>query len=232
MRNRRGALLPLFVGLCLPLLGCISRPVRLSPETYAFTPVSPSSPQGSEAQPILVLRSVRVVPAFSGQEFVYRAADHRYERDPYARFLSPPGLLIRSTASDLLQETGLFQLVATGASSLLTHSFAEISVRQLYGDFRPDRKPAAAISLRFLVVQSPRGIPFWERTIARRIPLRERSASALMEGWNTGLRQILLEAAPPLAEHVREADQAARKAAEEAPQPKPPNGSTPPAPKS
>ncbi|MDD4932323.1 MAG: ABC-type transport auxiliary lipoprotein family protein [Methylacidiphilaceae bacterium] len=202
-----------FFSLCLPLLGCVSRPSRLPSETFAFAPSAGSPSKVADPQPILVLRSVRVVPAFSGQDFVYRATDYRYERDPYAHFLASPDLLVRSTLSDSLLNSGLFRVVAAGESALMTHSFAEISVRELYGDFRPRRVPAAVLSMRFLLIQSPRGLPLWEKKITRRIPLKERSASALMHGWNTALRQILAEAAPPLAEHIREVDQAAEKAA-------------------
>ncbi|VVM07170.1 hypothetical protein MAMC_01472 [Methylacidimicrobium cyclopophantes] len=201
---------------CLPLLGCISRPNRLPSESFGFVPSVVAPSKTDAPKPTLVLRSVRVVPAYAGQDFVYRAADYRFERDPYAHFLTSPELLIRSAVSDSLQNSGLFQMVVAGGSAVLTHSFAEISVRELYGDFRPRSSPAAVISLRFLVIQAPGGNPLWEGTISRRIPLRERSASALMEGWSTGLRQILVEAGPLLAKYAREADLAAQKAAENA----------------
>ncbi|VVM07739.1 ABC-type transport auxiliary lipoprotein family protein [Methylacidimicrobium tartarophylax] len=202
-----------FLALCLPLFGCVSRPTRLPSETFDFAPSTGSSVKEGDSRPAIVLRSVRVVAAFAGEDFVYRATDYRYERDPYAHFLSSPELLIRTAVSDNLQASGLFQTVAGAGSAILTHTFAEISVRQLYGDFRPGRPPAAVIALRFLLIESPRGTPLWERTIVRRVPIGERSASALMLGWNTGLRQILAEAAPLLAKQIREADQAAEQAA-------------------
>ena len=206
---------PLFLlSLCLPLLGCVSRPAQIPSESFAFSPSVGSPSKTIDPQPVLVLRSVRVAPAFSGEDFVYRAADYRYERDPYARFLSSPGLLIRSTLSDVFLNSGFFQGVAAGESAIMTHAFTEISVRELYGDFRPGRTPAAVLAMRFLLIQSPRARLLWEKTFTRQIPLKERSASALMRGWNTGLHQILAEAAPLLAQQIREADQAAEKAAE------------------
>lgn len=204
----------LLLSFCLPLLGCVSRPARLPSETFGFAPSTSSPVKTDDQRPTIVLRSVRIVPAFAGQDFVYRAADYRYERDPYAHFLAAPELLIRASVSDSLQDSALFQAIVAGGSAITTHSYAEISVRQLYGDFRPGRSPAAVIALRFLLIESPGGKPLWERTIARRIPLRERSASALMKGWNTGLRQILDEAGPLLAGYAREADRAAQKVAE------------------
>ncbi|WP_018291187.1 ABC-type transport auxiliary lipoprotein family protein [Verrucomicrobium sp. 3C] len=202
-----------FLSLCLSLFGCVSRPTRLPSETFDFAPSTGSSVKQGDSRPAVVLRTVRVVAAFAGEDFVYRATDYRYERDPYAHFLSSPELLIRTAISDGLQASGLFQAVVGAGSAIMTHTFAEISVRQLYGDFRPGRPPAAVIAVRFLLIQSPRGTPLWERTIVRRVPIRERSASTLMRGWNTGLHQILAEAAPLLAQQIREADQTAEKTA-------------------
>ncbi|QSR84411.1 ABC-type transport auxiliary lipoprotein family protein [Methylacidimicrobium sp. B4] len=219
-----------FLSLCLPFFGCMSRPARLPSESFSFAPSTGSSAKEGGSHLTLVVRSVRVVAAFAGEDFVYRASDYRYERDPYAHFLASPELLIRSAVSDILQSSGLFQAVVAGGSAVMTHSFAEISVRQLYGDFRPGRPPAAVIALRFLLVQSPGGIPLWEETIARRVPLRERSTSSLMAGWNAGIHQILAEAGPSLAKQIRAADEAARKALEKveaAPVPKPPPPPTP-----
>ncbi len=220
----------LFFALSLLPLGCVSRPKQLATESFSFAPAVAFPPKTEGSKPTLVLRSVRVVPAFAGQDFVYRAADYRYERDPYSRFLASPELLIRSTISDSLQGSGRFQAVAAWGSAIATHSSVEISVRELYGDFRHGRPASAVIALRFLLVQSPGGNPLWERTLLRRIPLRERSPSALMRGWNEGLRQILAEAGPLLAEHAREADQAAQKAVEKAelpPTPKPAPSASP-----
>ncbi|MDD2676653.1 MAG: ABC-type transport auxiliary lipoprotein family protein [Methylacidiphilaceae bacterium] len=214
MKGGKGAARCLFfLSFCLPLFGCVRRPTRLPPETFDFAPSTGSSAKQGDSRPAVVLRTIRVVAAFAGEDFVYRASDYRYERDPYAHFLSSPELLIRTAVSDDLQASGLFQAVVGAGSAIMTHTFAEISVRQLYGDFRPGRPPAAVIALRFLLIQSPRGIPLWERTIVRHIPIRERSAPALMRGWNAGLRQILAEAAPLLAKQIREADQAAEKTA-------------------
>jgi ABC-type uncharacterized transport system auxiliary subunit len=214
--GKRAARWLFFLSFCLPLFGCVSRPTRLPSETFDFAPSTGSTAKQGDSRPAVVLRTIRVVAAFAGEDFVYRASDYRYERDPYAHFLSSPELLIRTVVSDDLQASGLFQAVVGAGSAIMTHTFAEISVRQLYGDFRPGRPPAAVIALRFLLIQSPRGIPLWERTIVRRIPIRERSASALMRGWNAGLRQILAEAAPLLAKQIRDADQAAEKTAEPA----------------
>lgn len=212
----------LLFALCLPLLGCISRPKQLATESFSFAPALTSPPKAGGPKPALALRSVRIVPAFAAHEFVYRVADYRYERDPYARFLASPELLIRSTVSDSLQSSGRFQAVAAWGSAIATRSSIEISVRELYGDFRPGRTPAAVIALRFFLVQSLGGKLLWEQTFLRRVPLRERSPSALMRGWNEGLRQILSEVGPLLAEHAREADEAAQKAAEKTEPPPPP----------
>ncbi|CAB4242822.1 protein of unknown function [Methylacidimicrobium sp. AP8] len=217
MRGRTAAARPLFLlWLCLPLFGCMSRPARLPSESFAFSPATGFPAKQDASRPVLVLRSVRVAPAFSGEDFVYRAADYRYERDPYAHFLSAPDLLIRTAISDRLQASGLFRAVVGAGSAVMTRSFADVSVRQLYGDFRPGRQPEAVIALRFLVTQVPPGTPLWEQTIVRRVPIRERSPSALMQGWNAGLQQILAEAGPLLVQYVRTADESAPASAEKA----------------
>lgn len=209
-RNTLGVL------LCLTLFGCISRPKHLRLETFGFAPPSRTAAPAGDSAPILVLRSVRVVPAYQSQDFLYRAADYRFERDFYAHFLAPPDQLIRSASLDLFQASGLFRAVVSGVNAIPSRGHLDLSVRELYGDFRPGWAPAAVISLRFLLIESPDGMPLWNRTLLRRIPLRERSPSALMRGWDTGLRQIIAEASPSLAKQLQAAEEKAQKAAEKA----------------
>jgi len=73
---------------------------------------------------------------------------------------------------------------------------AEITILELYGDFRRSSKPAAVLTLRFILLESPEGIPgnlVFEEEYSRRVLLKGRNANALMVGWNEALTQILAQ---------------------------------------
>jgi len=70
----------------------------------------------------------------------------------------------------------------------------EIHVSELYGDFRPAENASAVLAMRLEFFDAPNGIPgkaILQREYERKIPLKARTAAALIDGWNQGLAQIL-----------------------------------------
>ena len=95
-----------------------------------------------------------------------------------------------------LRQAGTFEAVVEPGSALKPNTVAEINVLELYGDFQRLREAAAILRLRVLLFDSPNGVPgklILEREYSRRIPLKARTADALMAGWNEALTQILAQ---------------------------------------
>jgi hypothetical protein len=93
-----------------------------------------------------------------------------------------------------LRAAGRFHAVVDKGSALKPDTLLEIQVGQLYGDFRPSEQAAAVLAMRFVFLDAPDGVPgkpLLEREYSRKIPLKARTADALMEGWNQALAQIL-----------------------------------------
>jgi hypothetical protein len=88
---------------------------------------------------------------------------------------------------------GFHDVVETG-SALKPNTLVEIHVLQLYGDFRQAENPTAVLDMRFVFFDAPNGVAgkvILQQEYSRNIPLKARTAAALIEGWNEALAQIL-----------------------------------------
>jgi len=182
-----------YLALCL-LTGCLGRP-HLDKQSFIFAP--PPPPTHGERDPgdrVLGIRTLQVAEPFEGRSFVYRTGDYSYDRDPYAEFMVPPAEGLVLPISNWLRQAGGFSAVVEAGSALKPNTLVEIQVVQLYGDFRPAEHPAAVLALRLVFFDAPNGIPgkvILQHEYSRDIPLKTRSATALIEGWNQALAQIL-----------------------------------------
>ncbi|MGH7971977.1 MAG: ABC-type transport auxiliary lipoprotein family protein [Limisphaerales bacterium] len=163
-------------------------------QSFSFSsPGTPSSaaPVGG---PVLSIRRVRVAAPFDNQAFVYRTGNLSYERDPYAGFLVPPDESLAEPLRNYLRASGLFRIVVEPGSVVQPSVVAEVSVGQLYGDFRDRSHPVAVLEIHFTFIHMEQGAPrkvLFEKSYAKRVPLSARTASALMTGWNTALQEIV-----------------------------------------
>ncbi len=181
--------------LCL-LSGCLSRP-QLHTQTLAFDLPAASALKSPARSPRVVsIRSIRVAAPFDDRSLVYRVGDFSYAEDPYAEFLVSPAESLRPPIRSWMCQSDLFQTVVEPGSVLKPNTMAEVTVLELYGDFRRPPEAAAVLTLRFVVLDSPDGIPgklAFEGEYSRRVSLRARNATALMAGWNEALNQILAQ---------------------------------------
>jgi cholesterol transport system auxiliary component len=196
---RCATLLALVVGAIAT--GCLSRPA-LKKESFALTAaVAPPAP--ASGTKILVLRRVQVSPLFEGQPFVYRTGDQSYERDPYAAFLVPPARLLTQALGDYLRHSGRYADVIEPGGSQPADEFADVTVSELYGDFRSSQEAFAVLTLRFHFYAAAAPAPArlrWQKEISRRVPLKSFTAATLAAGWNDALAQIMGEVAGGLRE--------------------------------
>jgi hypothetical protein len=185
------------------MTGCLS---RLAPpaQTYAFSAadVAPNTSPGSR---VLGIRALSVAPPFDGRAFVYRIGATSFVRDPYAEFLDSPVDEIAVPVRAWLRRSGSFSAVAEPGSLVKPNTFAEVSVTELYGDFRKPGRAAAVLTIRFVFVDALDGIPgkiILAREYSRSEPLDERTASALMNSWNRELGDIFTELNRELSDNL------------------------------
>jgi ABC-type uncharacterized transport system auxiliary subunit len=181
-----------FAAVCL-MTGCLARP-HLDPQSFIFAPPSPPAPTVAPGRRVLGIRTLQVAAPFEGRAFVYRTGEFTYDRDPYAQFMVPPAEGLISPICRWWREAGEFRDVAEAGSALKPDTLAEIHVAQLYGDFRPMENPAAVLAIRFVFFDVTNGAPgkvVLRRECSRSVPLKARTAAALMEAWNQALAQIL-----------------------------------------
>jgi len=182
----------LFAAVCL-LTGCLARP-HLEQQSFLFAPPPPAAAKGAPGGRVLGIRTLQVAAPFEGRAFVYRNGDSSYDRDPYAEFMVPPAEGLMAPLCTWWREAGEFRDVAEAGSALKADTLVEIHVGQLYGDFRHSENATAVLAMRFVFFDAPNGVPgkvILQREYARSLPVKARTAAALMEGWNQALSQIL-----------------------------------------
>ena len=120
---------------------------------------------------------------------------------PAATYASPPADALRAPLRQYFQASGLFGDVTQQGSALRPNLLVEITVEQLYGDFRNRADPQAVLEIRLAFFDAPGERPgkvILDKTYVRRTKLAARSAAALMASWNDALKQIMAEAVSDL----------------------------------
>ena len=182
--------------VALVLTGC-SFARRMPPVTlyaldlspYAIAPAQMRSPE------TLRLATVRVAAPFDANALIYRFDDVRYVSDPYHAFAAGPGEIVGNQVARWLDTAGPFRDVARPGSLRSARYVLEISVSELYGDFRTDRPPAAVLNLGFALIDqsSSRSRTVYGRSIARAIDLPAASREELMRGYSRALSDALTQ---------------------------------------
>lgn len=196
----KAASLAVSAWLALSLAGCsIGQPIPQA-TTYVVEPAPPAAAMQRRAE-ALRMGNVRVAPSFASEELVYRMDEVRFTPDFYNRFIAEPGPMLGARMAQWLDQSGPFRSVAQPGNQAPVQYALEASVTELYGDFRPGRKPAAVLSVQFSLVdlQAPMQRTVLERSIGRRIELATATPDALVRGYGVALGEILTELAPQLA---------------------------------
>jgi len=172
--------------------------------SQSFNFASPSSSKSTSQGRILSIHRLTVAAAYAGQSFVYRTGESSYENDPYAEFVVPPEEGLRQPLEAHLRASGFFRDVVEPDSALQPDTLVEISVVRLYGDFRQRTNPVAELEMRFVFFDAQSrttGKVILDKDYSEKIRLKNRTAAALMAGWNTGLSQIMKRLAEDLKAH-------------------------------
>ncbi|MDB6065078.1 MAG: uncharacterized protein JWR26_1286 [Pedosphaera sp.] len=181
----------------LLLCGCASRRARWKRESFALDVPSVSQAGSAAHTNVLSLHRVTVSPLFEGQPLVYRTGEYSYEQDPYAAFFVTPNRMLEQCLRTYLRNGHAFADLPDQGSSLKSSYSMEVSVSQLYGDFRQTNQLFAVLQLHFILYSTElasHGRVLWQREFSKRLPIAQRTPAALIAGWNAGLKQIMDEA--------------------------------------
>jgi ABC-type uncharacterized transport system auxiliary subunit len=176
------------------LCGCASSP-GWKRRAFAFS--LPTDPPLTNAQTaVVVLRRVSISPLFQSRSFTYRTAENSYEQDPYAGFLIPPERALAEPIRAWMRASGVFGRVVEPGSGLTPTLVAEVSVNELYGDFRKASQPVGTMEIHFIcyeVNDGTAGRIVLDKVCARETPLTGKTPDAIMAAWDADLRQIMEE---------------------------------------
>ena len=192
-------LLPFALG-CV-LTGCLSRPALVR-QTFALQAAAPANSAAPAGQAVLEVRALEVSPRFESRDFIYRMGADLYQADPYAGFLISPARELAIALRHSLRSSGAFKDVVEAASRLGADTTIEVHVTELYGDFRKPDQLAAVLSMRMLFFEAGNGQarqPFLAKEYTCRVPLPQKTAVALVAGWNQALGKTVADVVADLA---------------------------------
>jgi cholesterol transport system auxiliary component len=176
------------------LCGCASDP-GWKRRVFAFSlPADP--PIMNLRTNIVALSRVSISPIFQSRSFTYRTAENSYEQDPYAGFLIPPERALAEPIRAWIRASGVFGRVVEPGSGLTATLVAEVSVNELYGDFRKASQPVGRMEIHFIcyeVKDGAAGRIVLDKVCARETPLTSKTPAALMAAWDADLRDIMQE---------------------------------------
>jgi cholesterol transport system auxiliary component len=175
------------------LNGCAPKKNYPERRYYVFDVSRPQEASSPRHDAVLSVRRFRVSPRYEGKNFVYRDGDLSYQSDFYNEFLISPGSLLTEEIRQWLVSSDLFQHVVDSSSHMEATYFLEGNVSALYGDYRDAAAPTAVLEVQFFLINdvSARSEVVFQKEYREAVSLNGASAKALVNGWNTALRQIL-----------------------------------------
>jgi cholesterol transport system auxiliary component len=176
------------------LCGCASDP-GWKRRVFAFSlPADP--PIVNLTTNIVALSRVSISPLFQSRSFTYRTAENSYEQDPYAGFLIPPERALAEPIRAWMRASGVFGRVAEPGSGLTATLVVEVSVNELYGDFRKAAQLVGTMGIHFICYEVKDGAVgriVLDKVCARETTLSRKTPDALMAAWDADLREIMQE---------------------------------------
>jgi len=165
------------------------------PQLFAFS--LPADPSRTNAPAHLIaLTRVTISPLFQHRSFTYRTAENTYKQDPYAWFLIPPERALAESIRAFMRDSGVFGCVLDPGSGLAPTLVAEVSINELYGDFRQPSHPVGTLEIHFVCYELKDGSPgrvLLDKQCAHSTPLGAKTSAALMAAWDADLREIMKE---------------------------------------
>ena len=150
---------------------------------------SPTRPESGRTERLSVGR-IQVAAPYNRPALVYRLSAVRFVSDPYHEFLAAPAAILAQEISEWLNQTGVTAASRAAPATLML----EVTVTELYGDFRKETAPAAVMSLHCTVINTRAGAQVsYDQLLTRRIALKGQTPDALVQGYDTALSEILTQ---------------------------------------
>jgi uncharacterized lipoprotein YmbA len=188
---------------CAPvaLIACsIGQPIPQATTYVVDPPMSAATVPTARRPETLRMGNVRVA-AYAGNGLVYRVDEVQYTSDPYHAFIAEPGAMLGNRMAAWLAREGPFKTVTQPGSVTPAQYVLEATVTELYGDFRERQRPAAVMTVQFVLIDETGTSPkvVHERTIASRVDLPQASPDGLVRGYGKALAEILSQLVPELS---------------------------------
>jgi uncharacterized lipoprotein YmbA len=170
------------------IAGCSSGP-GWKRQTFAFSAPAAQPVIATETN-MVALRRVSISPLFQNRAFTYRTGENTYEQDPYASFLVAPD---RALKEPLRASLAAFGRVLEPGSSLPATLDAEVTIAELYADFRDPARPAGRLAAHVVVyrpgAEGPTAVVF-DKLCSAQSAMSAKTPAGLMAAWDSCLREI------------------------------------------
>jgi len=174
------------------LLGCAA-PGTYEKNYYVLEAAREAAPAEVRTDATLEVRRFSVDAAFADKGLVYRLDEFKYESDYYHEFLIAPGIMVTEKTRTWLADSGLFERVLPTGSRLEPTYTLEGNVTALYGDFRNESAPTAAMEIRFFLLANAnaRETVLFAETYRAATGVPAKTADAFVAALNESLTEIL-----------------------------------------
>jgi len=178
------------------LTGCLSV-ARIQPNQYMLS-VSHSAIKTYKPQfGALEIDKLDIAEPFSGDNFVYKLPNSRYEQDYYNVFFTSPDEQISLLIGQYFKKSHLFKSIALNGYPKPDYAL-QGKIMALYADYTNANEPTAVMIIKFIVIdfrpqnknQDP-AICALSKTFTASVPLQNKSTQALITAWNKALESIL-----------------------------------------
>jgi cholesterol transport system auxiliary component len=175
------------------LSGCsFSRP-NAEQTSWLVTPERTAPPQKSPVAMDLKMGSFSANPPFDGKSLVYRLSDQRYEKDYYNVYLIYPRDMVQNATRDWLVKSNAFEQVIEQSTVFFPKYQLQGVIDEFYGDYRGQPEAVVAIQFYASTSFSANNYLFSSPRISKRVPVRDKSPQALIDGQQQALTLILTE---------------------------------------
>ena len=175
---------------------CVSKP-NLGSQIFSIDPPPVTTKTVAPGAPVVSVDRVEVAPEFDSRSLTYRTGPHSFERDPYAVLAASPRELVLALLRTSLNNTDFVRDVVELGGPVAADVLVEAYLSDLEGDFTVNDKPVAVVGLELVVLNVPSApepvATLSRKAYIRRLPLAEKSATAVANAWNQGLTVIVAE---------------------------------------
>jgi cholesterol transport system auxiliary component len=143
----------------------------------------------------LKVKLFSVSPRFDTKILVYKTDNFVYETDYYNRFMSFPSYMFTEQIAGWLAASPKIKYVADTRLGSPADYVLNGKILEMYGDFRNKEQAKAALKIEMVFLDERGDNPevVVQKIYSQEIALDEPTVSALIDGFNQGLENILLD---------------------------------------